>query len=156
MKFLQTFFEIFWSAVWEGFCYREYAVAVSEILWLVVFCWLSMLMYKYQSMKMQGTGFCYSLQLLMCLSRLKLLRSAIKAMVWLIVAQLLSLSRERNVKPGAQCHRTDTIKRQTSSQMRMCISHLRVSSDNEHSWTCFDLDHLYITMILKLGRECTW
>lgn len=98
-------------------------------------------MCKYQYIKMEGTGFCYSLQLLMCLSRLKLLRNAIKAMVWLTVAQLLSLSRERNVKPGAQCHRTDTIKQQSSSQMRMCISHFHVSSD-EYSWTCFDLQHL--------------
>lgn len=56
-------------------------MVVDEILWVVVFCWLSIFMYKYESIKMQGPGFCYSLQLLMCLSRLKLLKSAMKAMV---------------------------------------------------------------------------
>lgn len=123
----------FWSTVWERFCYKEHAVAVSEVFWLAVFCWLSVFTYKYPSIKIQGKRFCYSLQLLTGLSKLKLQRSAIEAMVWVIVAQRLSLSQERNVRPGTQCHHTVTIKRQTGSQMRMCISHFHVSFTNDHS-----------------------
>lgn len=96
-------------------------VVVSLTLWLVVFCCLSMLKCKCQSIKMQEIGFCYSLQMLTCLSRLKLLRSATRAMGWLTVVKLLSLSRERSVKPGAQCRPTGTTKQQRTSQMRTCV-----------------------------------
>lgn len=56
-------------------------MAVSEVFWLAVFCWLSVFTYKYPSIKIQGKRFCYSLQLLTGLSKLKLQRSAIEAMV---------------------------------------------------------------------------
>lgn len=99
------------------------------------------------SLSVMLTGFYYLLQLLISLSKLKQLRSATKAMVWVIVVQHLSLSQGRNVKPGTQCHHTVTIKLQNTSQMRMCISRFCLSFKNDRSWTHFYLQHLYTTMI---------
>lgn len=126
--------------------YLQYGSAVSLCLVARNLRWLLSCIIAV-SLCVMLTDFYYSLQLLISLSKLKQLRSATKAMVWVIVVQLLSLSQGRNVKPGTQCHHIVTIKLQNTSQMRMCISYFCISFKNDHSWTHFYLQHLYTTMI---------